>query len=420
MVIRRSAFVIQKFHRYQKIVHDSTARFKVVVAGRRWGKTAFSRIQLILAALRKPKALVWYIAPTYSMAHDIMWSSLLEAIPPSYILKKNDTKMTVVLKNGSVIQCKGADKPDSLRGRGVDYVVLDEYQDFKEDAWEAAIFPTLTDRRGHALIIGTPKAYNALYKLYEKGQSTHKDDQDWASWQFPTATSPFIPKSELSAARRNLDERTYKQEYEASFETMSGRVYYPFDRNVHVGDYPFDPENYIIVGQDFNVDPMCSVILQYKKRSGELWAIDEIYLNQSNTQEVVDELERRYWRLFPNNVAVFPDPAGANRSSARGETDIQIFREKRINRIHYRKKHPFVADRINAVNAMLRSADGQVRLKIDKRCKRLIESLEQTIYRAGTRDIDKALGAEHITDALGYPIELLFSPTRVEVHGASW
>ena len=204
-----------------------------------------------------------------------------------------------------------------------------------------------------------------------------------------------------------------------SFETMSGRVYYAFDRAQHVGKYDFDPHGYIIVGQDFNVDPMTSVIMQWKPSTGELWCIDEIYLNQSNTQEVVDELERRYWRLFPNNIVVFPDPAGANRSSARGETDIQMFTAKGINRIHFRKKHPFVADRINAVNAMLKSADGQVRLRVDAKCKRLIQSLEQTIYKSGTREVDKTQGAEHITDALGYPIEFLFSPTKVKLVGVS-
>jgi hypothetical protein len=204
-----------------------------------------------------------------------------------------------------------------------------------------------------------------------------------------------------------------------SFETMSGRVYYPFDRKVHVGDYPFDPKNYIIVGQDFNVDPMSSVILQYNKDRNEIWAVDEIMLRQSNTQEVCDELERRYFRLFPHRVVVFPDPAGGNRSSARGESDVQIFREKGINRIHYHKKHPFVADRINAVNSMLKSADGTVRLKIDKRCKNLIESLEQVIYKPGTREVDKSQGNEHIADAIGYPIEFMFPVKSIELLGVS-
>lgn len=411
--------VLQKFHRFQQIVHESPARFKVVVAGRRWGKTAFSRVQLILRAARKRKQLIWYVAPTYGMASDIMWGALIEAIPPQFIRKKNETKLTVILKNGSIIQLKGADKPDSLRGRGVDYVVLDEYQDFKPGTWEAAIFPTLTDRGGHALIIGTPKAYNALYELYRKGQSEAKEDDDWASWQFPTSTSPFIPAKEIAAARRNLDERTFKQEYEASFETMSGRVYYAFDRNTHVGDYAFDPHNHIIVGQDFNVDPMCSVILQWKKNLNEIWAVDEIFLRQSNTSEVVDELERRYFRLFPRNIMLFPDASGGNRSSARGESDLQIFRERGINRIHNKPKNPMVADRINAVNSMLRSADGTIRLRIDKRCKNLIDSLEQVIYKEGSREIDKSRDNDHITDALGYPIEALFPVVRVPLIGVS-
>lgn len=411
--------VIQKFHKFQKIVHDSPARFKVVVAGRRWGKTAFSRIQIILFALRKKKALVWYVAPTYAMARDIMWGALIDALPPEFIAKKNETQLTVVLKNGSVIQCKGADKPDSLRGRGVDYVVLDEYQDFKTGTWDAAIFPTLTDKRGHALIIGTPKAYNHLYELYKKGQSEHPDDRDFASWQFPTRTSPFIPASELAMARRNMDERTFKQEFEASFETMTGRVYYAFNRHEHVGDFPFDPDQPIIVGQDFNVDPMCSVILQWKPRLNELWAVDEIFLRQSNTVETVDELERRYFRLFPSKVHLFPDASGGNRSSARGESDLQIFRERGLTRIHNRTKNPLVADRINAVNSMLKAADGTIRLRVDKRCKNLIDSLEQVIYKEGSREIDKSQDNDHITDALGYPIEVLFPAIRVPLIGAS-
>lgn len=416
--MKERPFVVHKFHRYQQLVHSTPSRFKVIVAGRRWGKTAYCKIELILAALAKRNSLVWYIAPTYSMAHDIMWAQLIAAIPRSYLAKKpHDTKMTIWLKNGSVIQLKGADKPDSLRGRGVDLVVLDEYQDHKAGVWGEVIFPTLTDRRGRAIIIGTPKAYNHLYELYQQGQNP--EFIDWKSWQFPTSTSPFIPKGELDAARRNLDERSFNQEFNASFETMSGRVYYAFDRNVHVGNYPFDPDDMIIIGQDFNVDPMCSVVLQYKKARNEIWAVDEIYLRQSNTQETINEVERRYFRLFPHRVAIFPDPAGGNRSSARGESDIAIFREKGISRIYYHKKHPFVADRVNAVNSMLKSADGTVRLRVDKRCKNLIESLEQVIYKPNSRDIDKSQNNDHITDALGYPIEFMFPVRKLELIGAS-
>lgn len=407
-----------KLHPGQMKVARKDKRFKVVVAGRRWGKTFFSATNLIKAAVKKKKALVWYVAPTYGMARDIMWDQLIDMIPKRLVRKKNETKLSIRLVNGSEIQLKGADKPDTLRGRGVDYVVLDEYQDFKPGTWEEVIYPTLSDKQGHGLIIGTPKAYNQLYDLYMRGQEA--DYGDWGSWQFPTITSPFIPPKEIAAARRNLDEKTFKQEYEASFETMSGRVYYPFDRKIHVGEYEYDPSLPILCGQDFNVDPMCTAIFQWHPELDELWCIDEIYLNQSSTEETVDELERRYWRHFKaRKIAVYPDPAGGQRSSARGESDLMVFREKGINHVYYRRKHPPVADRINAVNSMLKSADGTIRLRVNKNCKHVIQSLEQTIYHPGTREVNKKLGTEHMADAVGYPVEYLFPVNKVSIVGLS-
>lgn len=407
-----------KLHSGQMRVSRSKKRFKVVVAGRRWGKTHFSASNLLKHALKKKKALVWYVAPTYGMAKDIMWDTLLDLIPPQLISRKNETKLSVRLVNGSQIQLKGADKPDTLRGRGVDYVVLDEYQDFKAGTWEEVIFPTLTDKRGHALIIGTPKAYNHLYEVYRKGQDP--SEEDWDSWQFPTSSSPFIPKKEIETARRNLDPRTFRQEYEASFETMSGRVYYAFDRNIHVGKYELDESKPILVGQDFNVDPMCSAIMQWHPDKDELWIVDEIYMPSSNTAEVADELERRYWRQFKSKrIGVYPDPAGGSRSSARGESDLMVFRDKGIRHIYYRSKHPPVADRINSVNSMLMSASGKVRMRVNHSCKNVIDSLEQTIYIPGTREVNKKLGKEHMADAIGYPVEYLFPVNRLFLAGTN-
>lgn len=407
-----------KLHAGQMRVARSTKRFKVVVAGRRWGKTHFSGTNLLKHALKKKKALVWYVAPTYGMAKDIMWDTLLDIIPEALIAKKNETKLSIRLINGSQIQLKGADKPDTLRGRGVNYVVLDEYQDFKQGTWEEVIFPTLTDKRGEALIIGTPKAYNHLYELYRRGQD--QQEVDWDSWQFPTASSPFIPRKEIETARRNLDPRTFRQEYEASFETMSGRVYYAFDRNIHVGKYPIDPTKPLLIGQDFNVDPMCSAVMQWHEDKDELWIVDEIFMPSSSTAEVADEMERRYWRHFKSKkIGIYPDPAGGARSSSRGESDLMIFRDKGIRHIYYRAKHPPVADRINAVNSMLMSAAGNVRLRVDASCKNVIDSLEQTIYIAGTREVNKKLGKEHMADAVGYPVEYLFPVNRLLITGTN-
>lgn len=366
----------------------------------------------------KPKKLVWYVAPSYTMAKGIMWPELLDAIPRAWIRKTNETGLYILLKNKSRIVLKGADKYDSLRGVGLNYVVLDEFQDMHPDTWKKAIRPTLATTAGKATFIGTPKSFNYLYEVFMLGQNPKMIEMGrWQSWQFKSIDSPFVPEHEIEQARHDMDERSFRQEFEASFETMGGRVYYPFDRKIHVGDYPFNKDLPIWVGQDFNRDPMSAVIMQ-PQTDGTVWCVDEIVLPNSSTVEAVDELEKRYWRQM-SLTSIFPDPAGSYSQHARGETDLDIFREKGYKRIYYRRKHPKVADRVNCVNRMLKAADGSVKLYISHKCRHLIESLEQTIYKEGSRDIDKSANIEHSTDALGYPIEFKFPMKKIVVGGMS-
>jgi hypothetical protein len=223
---------------------------------------------------------------------------------------------------------------------------------------------------------------------------------EWMSWQFPTITSPFIPRKEIEARRRDMDPRSFRQEFEASFETMSGRVYYPFNRNEHVGDYPFNPKLPIYIGMDFNIDPMSSVIIQ-EQPDGEIWVVDEAVMYGSNVQETADELSRRYFRYF-NQISIYPDPAGNNRNHDRGESSLDILREAGFKRIYFKRKHPAVQDRINSVNRLLYTAEGETRLRVNSTCRKFIDSLEQTIYKEGTNEVDKTQGNEHATDAFGY------------------
>jgi hypothetical protein len=404
-------------HPKQLVVFRHRARFKVVVAGRRWGKTQLARTFLIRYAAVK-RRLIWYVAPSYRMAKQIMWPELIDSIPAEWIEKVNETTLTILLKNKTRIELKGADNPDSLRGVGVHYLVMDEVQDIDPEAWKKVLRPTLASTGGHALFIGTPKAYNFLHELYLLGQDAMNQALGrWMSWQFPTITSPFIPKEEIEAAKRDMDEKSFNQEFLASFETMSGRVYHAFDRKVHVKSCPFNPALPIWVGQDFNIDPMSSVILQ-PQPNGEVWAVGEINLVGSNTAEVVAELDRRFYR-WQKQVTIYPDPASNYSQHARGETDLDIFREAKYTRIRHRAKHPPVADRVNSVNRMFKAADGTVKLYIDPKCEKLIESVEQTIYKPGSRDIDKTLSVEHMADALGYPIEYLFPIHKPVIAGIS-
>jgi len=408
MSVNHGKAFVHTLHRAQSEVYNDRTRFQCVVAGRRFGKTTLSLLRLLQIATRKKGANVWYVAPTYGMAREIMWVKLKRAIPQDWIAGVHETLLKITLKNGSIISLKGADRPDTLRGVGLDYIVLDEFQDMRKGVWDEVLRPTLATTRGGALFIGTPKSFNHFHRMYERGQkqANRKNNREWKSWQFPTIMSPFVPTAEIEQARMDLDPRTFRQEFEATFETMSGRVYYPFDRKKHVGHYPFNPKLPIWIGQDFNIDPMSSVIIQ-PQPNGELWVVDELVLYNSNVSEVCDELERKYWRYL-NQIEIFPDPAGNSRSHARGETALDIFRARGFKRIYYRKKHPFVQDRVNAVNSKLYSATGSVTLRINDTCRNMIESLEQVIYKEGSTEIDKSLNKEHIADALGYVIEYRF------------
>lgn len=404
-------------HPKQMEVYQVPYRFKVVVAGRRWGKTILAKT-LIIKYARIPGRLVWYVAPSYRMAKQIMWPELMASIPKAWIRKINETTMTIRLVNGTRIELKGADNPDSLRGVGIHFLVMDEVQDINPDTWKKVLRPTLASTGGHALFIGTPKAYNFLYELYELGQNKkNRDMGKWMSWQFPTITSPFIPKDEIEAARSDMDERSFRQEFEASFETMSGRVYHTFDRKKHVGTYPFNPNLEVWIGQDFNLDPMSSVIIQ-PQPNGHLHVVDELVLHGSNSDEAAGELARRYFK-YQRHSTLFPDPAGAYGQHARGESDLDIFREHGFMRQKYHLKHPLVADRVNAVNRMFEAADGSMRLFINSPCKNLIESVEQTIYKEGTRAVDKDADIEHSADALGYPVEYMYPVRKIEIAGIS-
>lgn len=406
--------IVNKLHPKQMEVRNTRARFKVVVAGRRWGKTELAKSQMIEFAARNPKKLIWYIAPSYQMAKQIMWNSLVDTVPTAWVAKKNEAEMRLKLKNGAIIQCKSADNPDSLRGVSLAFAVLDEIQDMNGSVWYEAIRPTLVDSGGDALLIGTPKSYNLLYELYVRGQS---GNAEWRSWQFPTITSPFIPASEIEQAKEDMDIKTFRQEFEASFESVSGRVYHAFDRATHVGNYKFNPDLPIWVGQDFNVDPMSSVIMQ-PQPDGSVWIVDEIIRDRSSVVDVTEELERRYWR-YKKQITVFPDPSGNNRQHARGETSFDIFRQAGFKKIIYKKKAPLVADRINSVNRMFADASGRARLFIDKSCKKTISSFEQTIFREGTPEVDKRGGVEHATDAVGYPIEFKFPIKKIRLIGTN-
>ena len=385
----------------QQTVANDENRFKVLVTGRRFGKTHLCIRELCKSAAKNPGSINWYVSPSYRMSKQITWIQLVNKLSSlKWIAQKNEAELTLKLKNGSIIALKGADSPDSLRGVGLDFLVVDEFQDVPQQAWTEVLRPTLSDKRGRALFCGTPKGVGSWsHRLFT--QAIH--EEGWNAWQFTTVEGGNVPEEELESARRDLDDKTFAQEYLATFNSYSGVVYYNFDYKGTVKKLEKPETGVIYVGQDFNYMPQSTVIAQLIGK--QLHIFDEIKMMGSSTDEVVKEIKHRYPH---SKVVIFPDPAGKQRkTSAGGRTDLSILVNAGFD-VKVRQFHTPVRDRVNSVNALLKSADGQRRLFVDPKCKNTIDSLQRLTYKEGTNQIDKDSGLDHFGDALGYMIDYLF------------
>jgi hypothetical protein len=261
----------------QMEVFQCEKRFRVLVAGRRFGKTFLATVELLRAAWG-PGRMVWYVAPNYRQAKRIAWERLKRLTEPYWDGTPSETELVIRLRWGATIAVRGADQYDSLRGEGLDFVVLDEYASMRPECWTEVLRPALADRRGRALFIGTPQGRNHLFEQFEHAQN----DPEWSAFQFSTIDGGNVDKDELASAARELDERLYRQEFEASFESSGyGEAYHSFSypENVRRSDYSAsDP---LIWSLDFNVHPMCSVLAQ---RSGDSTIVlDEMILQNAHT-----------------------------------------------------------------------------------------------------------------------------------------
>ena len=357
---------------------------------------------------RIPNKVIWYCSPSYRMSKQIVWLQIKKLLQDlNWIKKVNEAELQLLLRNGSRICLRGADNPDSLRGVGIDFLVLDEVADISEHAWREVLRPTLSDTGGHALFCSTPKGLNWFHDLYQEGQKS-TDDQ-WASWQFTTIDGGWVPESEIEQARKDLDAKTFRQEYEATFETYSGIIYYGFNikHNVKNIDIPEDVTA-IHVGLDFNLNPMFATVSYIK--DDVIHVFDEIQIWSSNTDEISEEILRRY---PGKKVFVYPDPAARQRrtSSAR-RTDASILMNAGFI-VKMPRSHMSIRDRINCVNSKLCNAMGIRGVLIDPRCKNLINSLLRHTYKVGTNLPTKDEGWDHANDSLGYLVSFLF-PIRKE------
>lgn len=236
-------------HKKQLEVFESKARFKVCAAGRRGGKSYLSAVELLINALKdknehgidlKTKE-VWYVAPTFQQAKDIMWNQL-KVMGAGIIDSTLENTATLRLINGRTIKLKGSDRPDTLRGVGISYVVMDEYAFMKPEVWDLIIRPTLADVKGSALFIGTPEGKNHFYDLWLQAQSD--ENNDWEAFQFNSTDNPILDPKEIDKAKQTMTAEAFRQEFEASFEAAGGGAFKESEI-LYVDEEPGDCQTYI-------------------------------------------------------------------------------------------------------------------------------------------------------------------------------
>jgi phage terminase large subunit-like protein len=207
---------------WQKKVWNNTTRFKVVSAGRRTGKSRLAAYLLLVNALKSDRGQVFYVAPTQGQARDIMWNLLMEVGRP-VIESSHVNNMQIKLVNGTTISLKGADRPETMRGVSLKFLVLDEYADMKPDVWELILRPALTDLKGECLFIGTPMGRNHFYELYKL--ASLGEDPNYKAWHFTSYDNNLLDKDEIDAAKRSMSSYAFRQEFMASFEARGSEMF---------------------------------------------------------------------------------------------------------------------------------------------------------------------------------------------------
>tara|TARA_R100001594_G_scaffold117622_1_gene152839 strand:+ start:1463 stop:2743 length:1281 start_codon:yes stop_codon:yes gene_type:complete len=291
-------------HDAQMQIFKSDKRFKVASCGRRFGKSYLAAWVLIIKALQSPDKDVFYVAPTFQQAKDILWS-ILKDVGQNVIKSTHENTATITLVNDRKIYLKGSDRPDTLRGVGLAYVVMDEYASMKPEVWEMILRPTLADVKGGALFIGTPAGKNHFHKLWLEAQLP-ENSEDWESYQFVSTDNPFLDPAEINTAKKSMSTQAFRQEFEATFESFSGGVFQE-EWVKYVDDEEFDEETASKVGHYVvSVDPagfekadkgrglksskLDETAISVVKVVGDEWLVKDIHHGRWNIKETAEKI----------------------------------------------------------------------------------------------------------------------------------
>ena len=347
-----------KLHKTQSEVAIDTHRFRVLLCGRRWGKTTLAVQEMVANAISGNDRNIAYIAPTYQQARDIAWNEL-KKITHNIADNINESRLEITLrttKGGkSKIALRGWEAVDTLRGQYFHFLVLDEVATFRNFwvGWHEVLRPTLTDKKGDALFIGTPKGFNHLYDLY------NMIDEDYKSFHFTSYDNPFIPKEEIDKAKIEMPEDRFAQEYMADFRKMEGLVYKEFDRDRHVTTD--EPTNVIdtVAGIDWGYTNPASSHRVRIDSDRHYWIDDEFYKTNQTSEQIIEAVKLK------RPTKVYPDPAEPDR--------IEMARRLGLN---VREVSKDIEAGIDTVRELLK----QGRIHIHPSCINLISEFESYRY----------------------------------------
>lgn len=380
-----------------------------IPAGRGSGKTELAKRRLVryLPIVKDDHdCRYFYGAPTERQAKRIAWDHFLKLIPKDWIKAVSVSELIITTTFDTSLYVVGMDRPERIEGGQWDGCVLDESCDLKPGIFDRNVMPALTWHNAWCWRIGVPKRQGVgaseFRDFYERARDGQIEDAAGFTWP----SKDIVPEEALKQARATLDPKDFREQFEASFESSGGGIFHAFDLEYNVRPCSYDPELPLIIGSDFNVDPMAWVVGH--TRDGILEIFDEVWKRDTNTPECLKLLYERY-RHHKGGFEFYGDAASRQRKSSASESDFKLIYNdenfKRLGRtVHYPQKNPRLADRFASTNAMFCNAEGHRRCYIDDRCQNLIRDLQNRFYKPGTTEPDDSGDLGHMTDALGYII----------------
>jgi hypothetical protein len=403
-------------HDIQSRLWKHQERFPVVYAGRGSGKTELARRRVVrYLPVKKPWVTPQYFygLPTYGQAKRVAWDHLKSLIPSNWIKKVYESSLVIKTVFGSELHLVGLDKPARIEGTQWDGGVLDECSDQQPKVFDLSVRPTLSHKTGWCWRIGVPKRFGIGAAEFHKACMLGETDEDPDVKTYTWTSEDILTAIEIESAKRNLSPEDYAEQFLASWKSVAGLVYHAFSDVLNVTtEVTYRPSLPIIVGSDFNVDPMCWTLCHMGFNG--LACFDEIHLRNTNTRATLDELYKRYGQ-HKAGFMFLGDASGRARKTSASSTDyIQIKTDPRFkdSKVYYLKANPPINDRVASCNALFCNANDERRFFVHPRCKVLIKDLTSLAYKPGGREIELKSGLGHMSDALGYIIYKVF-PLRM-------